>query len=324
MIGNVHKASESSVLIVSNTGDPHCDYLVDACNRQQVPFFRLNTDRFYLGGKISLDVLADRGFLEIDGHYCDLSTVGLLVFRRPNAVHAKRNDIDSWVGFLLDSEWRSIEYALSDIVPGVVMNPMQGSVRAQNKIVQMSAARKVGLSVPETIISTDIEYLRDFAGRFDVVTKGICNAHIQVNNILRTGNTKRTTLNDLKNYDPTGVPTLLQQEISPCAIWRVVVTLDQVTGVRLSGDMIDKAVDSRLVDEELNGVEAVLPKDFQNKMIALCKELNIVFCASDVIEDKDGRLWFIDLNPEGQWAYLEKDYNTIISDKIISMRKSLV
>jgi hypothetical protein len=47
------------------------------------------------------------------------------------------------------------------------------------------------------------------------------------------------------------------------------------------------------------------------------EEFGIYYASSDFIEDKSGKLWFIDLNPEGQWGAYEQRFNVPISDYII-------
>ena len=47
------------------------------------------------------------------------------------------------------------------------------------------------------------------------------------------------------------------------------------------------------------------------------EKFSIVYASSDFIEDKAGKLWFIDLNPEGQWGAYEQRFGVPISEFII-------
>jgi hypothetical protein len=47
--------------------------------------------------------------------------------------------------------------------------------------------------------------------------------------------------------------------------------------------------------------------------------LSIEFASADFIEDARGKMWFVDLNPEGQWAFLEDRFGVRISDEIVRL-----
>lgn len=308
-----------AVLLVSNSGDIHCDYLIEACERLQVACFRLNTDRFRKYGYLNWYVDNDRCQLEIDGRQCDLEEVGLLIYRRPVPAHQFRRDVEPWVGRLLDAEWTAVENALSRSGQSRIMNPLHGSALAQNKIIQLKAAVSAGLRVPETLISTDAARLQAFARRHRCVTKGIVNAFFIDGDKLRSAFTSLVDETDLFSYDPTGCPTLLQEAIVPQAVWRVVVVGSRVLGFRFHGPELLDEVDSRKVDQIVDGETAPVPEDVARNLLKMCRALNIEFASSDFIEDKSGQMWFLDLNPEGQWAFLEDRFEVRISDEIIRL-----
>lgn len=308
-----------TVLILSNTGDAHTDFLVKSCARLGVTCFRLNTDMFRRAGQIDWTINQGEGVLRIDGRSCALKDVALLIYRRPVNVHEHRKDIEHWLGRLLDFEWTTVENALSLAVPGIVLNPVGASALARNKLAQLQAARKVGLAVPATLISNNIHELRAFLDRHRCITKAIDNAYNVTANVLRSSATSIVTAADFADYTTTDCPTLLQQAITPRAVWRIVTIADKAMGFRFSGDAILDHADSRHVDEKLACEYMPIPDGAGEKMVALCRAMGIVFASSDLIEDDTGRMWFIDLNPDGQWAYMQERCNVAIDDEIIKL-----
>lgn len=311
-----------TALIVSNSGDIHCDFLMDACNRLGVACFRLNTDRFRRSGTLSWQLDSSNVRLSIDGRSCHLQQVGVLVYRRPVPAHQLRRDTEPWIGRLLDTEWNAVEAALSYSARCHLLNGLAGSALAQNKIIQLHAARQCALDVPETLISTDILELRAFVSHQRCVTKGIVNAFHIDKHSLRSGFTSFVDPAALTDYDPTGCPTLLQKAIDPFAVWRLVVVSGTVFGFRFAGAPLATEADARKVERLLDGEFIPAPEPISAKLIAMCKLLGIEFASADFVEDQAGRLWFLDLNPEGQWAYLEDRFGTRISDAIISLAKT--
>jgi hypothetical protein len=314
--------TSSIALLISNAADVHTDLLVDAAREIGRPFFRLNTDHFRAGGTIDY-ALQNRTVgakLGIGGKQVDLADVGLVVYRRPRPYFGgllKRTD---WVAKLLDREWSRLEEALSTMVRGVVVNPIEGSVLARNKVIQLQFACRADLRVPDTVITTNPSVLEAFLKGGDCVTKGISEAYVLENGVLRSGFTRNVELADLEGYNPAGCPTLLQRRIPPAAIWRIVMVGNSVFGCRYHGEQLAEARDSRLVQDRLVGCPTEVPSDVMRGLARMVSELGINFCSSDFIEDKAGELWFIDLNPDGQWAWLENDYGIPIARHVISLQ----
>lgn len=312
---------EKTVLIISNTADIHTDDLVEACNRQNIKCFRYNTDHFRISGDLMFRV-TESCSLKFGEHSCYLPDVDLLIFRRPDYAHRRRKDIEPWLGAMLDKEWETVESALSVLVKGKVMNPIAASTLAQNKIAQLQLAKNFGLDTPETLISTNISDLKQFADKYICITKGIYNSGYLHGGVMRTATTVVVKATDLDTLSPQGVPTLLQQKIDAVAVWRIVTVGEKSFGFRMSGPAILKNTDSRMVEDELEGVYLPVPVDTKEKLKAMCRNIGILYASSDFIEDADGKLWFIDLNPEGQWGAYEHRFNIPISDEIVNLAKT--
>ena len=52
--------------------------------------------------------------------------------------------------------------------------------------------------------------------------------------------------------------------------------------------------------------EFTLDKATQKLCLSLVRRLKLHFAAIDMIMDMSGRLWFIEANPNGQWAFIEE------------------
>ncbi len=50
-----------------------------------------------------------------------------------------------------------------------------------------------------------------------------------------------------------------------------------------------------------------LPRYMAAKCVALVKRMGLAFGAIDLVMDKAGKLWFLEINPNGQWAFIEDD-----------------
>jgi hypothetical protein len=52
--------------------------------------------------------------------------------------------------------------------------------------------------------------------------------------------------------------------------------------------------------------EYSLPSDIAGKCIAYTQRSGLLFGAFDFAVDKKGRFWFLEDNPNGQWAFIEQ------------------
>lgn len=53
------------------------------------------------------------------------------------------------------------------------------------------------------------------------------------------------------------------------------------------------------------------------KCINLVKDLNLRFGAIDLVCDLDGDYWFLEINPNGQWAWIENQTKLPIASSIV-------
>lgn len=307
------------VLLISNTGDIHTDLLVDACAKAGLECFRLNTDHYRRRGSLTWRVDTGDATLAIDGHDCCLGRVGLIVYRRPIRAYDKATAFPQWQRRLLDDEWKAVELAFSTAPCATVVNPVDASALARNKLIQLQFAKRAGLRIPATLISTANKDLATFASNFGTITKGIDASYAMDGESVRTGFTKRVTVEDLGSYDSTGCPTLLQELIRPQAVWRVVAVGHRLFSVRYVGESLCSEADSRLLQERLSGAPTTVPEDVAVGMRNLCGSLAINFASSDFVEDTSGRLYFVDLNPDGQWAWLQDEFGLGVADAVIQL-----
>jgi hypothetical protein len=308
-----------NVVVISNAGDPHTDHLVRACDDLGARAFRINTERFRLHGAIDWTVTAGTGSLAIDGRSCRIEDIDLLIYRRPQRAYAQHTDRPAWLARLIDDEWQSLELALSTSIRGTVLNPVAGSAAARNKLIQVRTAIGLGMKVPEIIVSTVRDTLHCFACRRPAVTKSIETGGIIEGDKLHSCHTRAAPPEAFDGYDAAGTPTLLQQRIMPAATWRIVTIGQNTFGFRNSGPALADDIDSRKIEDELRGEPRPVPVHIHDQLQAFRSALGISFASSDFLEDDAGELWFIDLNPDGQWAFLEELHGVKLSHEIVRL-----
>jgi len=59
-----------------------------------------------------------------------------------------------------------------------------------------------------------------------------------------------------------------------------------------------------------------LPENIKSGLTAMMKEMELYMGAIDMIRGKDGKYYFLEVNPQGEWGMLQKDLNFPIAQRI--------
>jgi len=169
--------------------------------------------------------------------------------------------------------------------------------RAQNKILQLSVARSVGLTVPRTLVSTDPLAVRDFtrAHGGTVIAKTMTGL---LGTSLEAG---RVTLDSLDDEDEiTLSATVYQEEIPGTDHLRVMVFGDTVHAARIRS----RELDWRLAnDMEVEPV--VIDERLGDRLRRVTTHLGLRMGVFDVKLRPDGEPVFLEVNPQGQFLFVE-------------------
>lgn len=180
---------------------------------------------------------------------------------------------------------------------------------AGKKLRQMTAAQQVGFEVPATLISADLEAIREFTDRRDEATIFKPFRH----NVWRIGPgeyaSSRTRSFDRGALEASAasqpIPGIFQERVNKQVEFRVAVFGDRVVSVSQQGAAAE--VDWRAASKHGAPIKAIdLPIQTQNRVRQLCRLLGVDMCTLDLVRDDTGKVWFLDLNPYGQFLYLEE------------------
>ena len=211
---------------------------------------------------------------------------------------------------------RSIWNALD----GLWLNCPFAILRAEDKPRQLMIARQLGLCVPETIVTNDPDRAISFSKRGDVVAKPLRQALIDDGNRGKVIFTSRIeTSIEHQTASIELAPVIFQREVRKRADIRVIVVDDRVFATAIaSQDHEETSVDWRKgVRTDLIHRTTILPKDVDKACVAITKALGLRYSAIDLIEDDDGKHWFLEANPNGQWAWIEQKTGAPISAAIV-------
>lgn len=299
------------LLILTNSTDATADYMAARLKEQRIDFVRFDTDKSLDYCRFDFASLKPR--LQLDGHWWVPEDFSNVWYRRPERV--KRNGIpDEGDGKLILDEWSEVlDGFLAQIPRPRWMNYPAANVLASNKIQQLTLAATLGLTIPDTLVTQDPDALRAFARRHNgrIIVKPMSVGHVDAGKdspeaVIYTNAIEARQLDDLA--DLVICPTLFQELVEKEVDVRITVVDREVTAVDLA--VRDRA-GVQLVDVRRDNMRnvtykrRVLPDAVHARLSALMGAYGLRYAAIDMAVTACGEWVFFEINPNGQWAWID-------------------
>lgn len=305
------------ILVVTNKRDVTTDFVILEMRRRGVAFIRLNTEDLPQHEVAMEDGDPSRLALKGPCGSFSLSEVTGAYYRRPGSFEAK--DAEA-VAEYVAAEWSAILRSLWNALEGRWLNSPFSILRAEDKPRQLAAARQVGFDVPGTLTTNSFEAARIFLTAGAMVAKPLRQALIDDGDLGSVVFTSR--IGELHADDAAAfrrAPMILQREIGKRADVRAIVVDGLVFATRILSQAHEETqVDWRRgVRKDLGHEAAELPFGISSACVAVAAALGLRFAAIDLVEDVEGRFWFLEANPNGQWAWIEQRTGAPIAAAIV-------
>lgn len=306
--------------MITNEQDVGADFLVRELTERGVPVVRLNTERspaWELTLRPTHGWRASRGQRVIESEQC----VGVW-WRRPE-IPAGPAAAGAATEAVAD-QWRAFLGGLATI-PGPVWVSEPARIRtAEDKASQLRRASSVDLAVPDTLWTNDLNAARAFVERWQdaAVVKSVATAWWEEAGDGRFVFASLITAGDLPALGRlASAPVCLQQPIAPKRDIRVTVIGATVLGaIRDRSPVSDEPLDWRQGDERPWSAYD-LPVAIADACRDLVSGFGLRFSGIDLALDDNGQHWFLELNPNGEWGWLERaglPIATALADTLLS------
>jgi hypothetical protein len=317
------------ILLITSTEDLTTDYLIRRLEERELPFFRFNTENILSGFDVSITLTSSHKEFSITdlvrGFELRSSDISGAYFRRPGLPKvAGTNAIER--GF----NAREIEETLRSIwrmIPeGAWLNHPEKIWLANNKIKQLILAAEMGFKVPDTLVSSRAKEALAFTRSHhnDAIAKPVKHGFFNSDNstnLIFTEIVKCEDIVDLENCSQI-VPAIFQPRLKKQLDLRITIVGNKVFPVAiLSQEHAETATDWRTWDIS-EGIDLAherfdLPRDISDRCLALNSKLGLKFSCIDMVLTKSGEFVFLEINPNGQWAWIESLVGFPIRDAII-------
>jgi len=315
------------LLIVTNKSDLACDFLILRLKERNIPFLRLNTEDYQTSFQVTISSVGGDTSYEIglaDGRLVRDTEIGAVYFRQPLAPNISPDVAEADRAFarretkeLLRALWRLIDHAKW-------LNHPKDLWLASNKIEQLAAAQRFGFNVPDTCVSAFEPAVRRFVQAHEgrVICKAVKHGFLRQGRNVRVATTQRIKPDFLRRFhEYAPVPMIFQEEIEKVFDVRVTVVGNTVFATAIhSQEHPETAVDWRVWDVhdfDLRHEAIKLPVHLDELCRRITRHFNLKYSAIDIVTSDLGEFFFLELNPNGQWAWIEQKTGYPIRDALI-------
>lgn len=316
------------ILIVTDSFDANANYVISELNSSGIPWARLNFDEFPLNVSIGVDPVDFKKsqFIDEFGEKFVLEEVGTLWIWKPGEHRLGANLDQAQSKFVDDACRRTCLTVLRQLhETSFVVNPLQASRHANDKGVQLRLAKKLGFIVPDTIITNSPQMAREFCNKHDEIIFKLINKPM----IDYPDKAIWISANLLKQEDIDALdsirecPGIFQKRIPKKFDLRITIVGNDVFPVEIHSQIDDRtSVDFRRtweVNVPLPHIPHELPDNMRKKCLHFARSLGLVYCAIDMVVTPRGEYVFLEVNPSGQWGWIEEAANLPITEAFAKM-----
>ncbi len=309
---NSHK-----VLIVSTVVDIATDDVVRRLIDRGISHYRINTEDLPFEKSISVDYQSEiRSSIYFDGEAISFDSIW---YRRIRSPSIPENMDPGIYEFCLRENRAAVVGGLLTQNARWMSNPVS-IWRAEFKPYQLRVAQEVGLKIPKTVVSNDPKVIRRAYDSFgQMVIKPTRSGHFREGGeefAIFTSLINDEHLESLK--DAKWAPSIYQELIIKHYDIRVTFVGSQIFSAAIHSQTDPAAtVDWRKTENpELPHSKIDLPIDLTERLRHLMRRLDLEFGCIDLVLTPNNEYIFLEVNPSGQWLWLDDQLKLGISDAV--------
>jgi glutathione synthase/RimK-type ligase-like ATP-grasp enzyme len=317
------------IVIVTDEFDVHADVMLQLLHEMGQEVMRIDTADFPLqaslsssyNGRVWTNILATREQTVL------LDAVQSIWWRRPSPPDLPSEWTDYERGFVRDEVREGLEGIWESIRQSCYWMSFPEAIRtASHKVSQLALATRLGLQVPHTLASNEPDLVRSFYEQCDqdiiyktlyspvpnpqrytpaAMAKSSYGPDDPGSRILYTTHIGEEQLALLETIRTA--PGIFQEYIPKQVELRVTVIGDEVFTAELHSQMHEETrTDFRHYEVEMPMFPHQLPVTIAEQCLALTRAYGLNFSTSDLILTPDGRYVFLEMNPNGQWLWVQE------------------
>jgi hypothetical protein len=314
------------ILILTDSKDVHADLVETKLRARGEPVLRFDWADFPARAQLSISWCGTERqvLLRSAGACIDLRRCTSAWWRRPGRPEVSPQIADPLLrGYAEEECYRVVQDTCNALDLAWLPGTFEAIRAADNKQRQLGLAAELGFEIPPTLITNDPEEFLAFHRRYggqiiDKLPSTVLPASQLTGHELMRYTQPVTTRDVGYARRLRHSPVLFQPNIAKQFELRITVVNDQVLAAEIHSQATRRTqLDWRHYDWDHTPYRAhALPDDIRRRCIALTRRLGLAFGAIDMIVTPEGNYVFLEINPNGQWRWIEDQAGLPISDAI--------
>lgn len=318
------KKTQKRVVVITGRSDAHIPFVE---RHLRVPLTVFDMRDLADGAALTFDMVGEKMLVTYEG--TPLDNVCGVWFRKPQAIQRDTLPVvDTYKPYALDALEKHALLFIDAFDDAVWVSNYYGMLRASNKNLQPVVAKQLGFRVPDTIITSNADDAQAFIDKHPVcVSKSLTTTYPEIDGkqqILLTTLIDKNNRPDLTNLYLA--PSIFQEAVDTAQDIRVTVVGDKVFPAYMNSGVEQEGGHTTTRDNRLGKPYITAIRDFPKGIARKCVELNhalgLNLGAIDLLLDKEGEYWFLEINPNGQWAFVEEATGLPIGKTIARLLES--
>jgi len=293
------------ILIISHAKDDHAQGVLSELSSRKHPFALVDSAQFPSRATLNQRFSANGVAVEYvsGGRLVNLNECNVAWWRRslPFTLH---DGLDPDLISFTYSECHEAFFGALELINATWVNPPKIDERAHHKPLQLATAVQVGLPVPRTLITNDPDEARNF-----IEELGPANTIYKT--FLATQEYWRETRvihdQEMQMLDSVAfAPVIFQEYIAAEADIRVTILDDQIFAADIRSNPHGYTIDYRMDMGGAAFMPTSLPDDVTDRLFKLMGKLGLVYGAVDLLRTAEGQYIFLEVNPAGEWRFVEE------------------
>ena len=315
----------TKVLIITNKQDLTSDFIIKELKNRKIEFYRFNSEELNITCSVTLNITDDKFILfdKISKKSYNLKLFTSVYFRRPEIPTFDSSSLNTGeIQFIKNEIAYTLEGIYKVLRNAYWISPIFSIREAENKIFQLEIAKSIGFKIPDSIVTNSFYDSVDFYNKMngECIIKPIRSGLIEDNNNPKVIFTNALTMRPSSKEQVEFSPNFFQRNIAKRYDIRVIVVGNTTFATLIhSQNNAETKIDWRRGEYPLKHTKTELPDSIKKKCISMLKELKLRFGAIDLILNKKHEYIFLEINPNGQWAWIEKQTGHRISKEIVNL-----
>jgi glutathione synthase/RimK-type ligase-like ATP-grasp enzyme len=311
------------ILVVSYPGEDHTAEVIQRLEHQGREVVSIDLADFPAQAKVVLRWSADEAtsyVVESANGTIDFKTARVGWWRRVRPFGVDKAVINPSMRVFAESETAQAVGGMLDALSCIWVNPRAADDAASHKPLQWAVAHELGLCLPRTLVTNNVDSARAFINEIGV-GKTIFKPFLA--SIESWRETRLVQQQDLDKLESVKYAPVIFQEYVEGVDLRITVVGDSIYAAEIDARKTSYPVDMRMVVGEALVRQVTLPHKLQQSILKLQHRLGLRYGAIDMRRTAEGEYIFFEVNPAGQWLFVEQRTGMAISQAVADFLGSL-